>query len=83
VVGDSNTTVEEVLYMTIHASKLTLVHRRDKWLSHSKITVILDYVVDDIIDTEKPKSVTGSTTQCKNMVFLLLWHSPQMEVFKD
>jgi thioredoxin reductase (NADPH) len=68
VVVGGNTAVEEALYMTIHTSKVTLVHRQDKLrcekilqdklLSHPKITVIWDSVVDEIIGTEKPKSVT-------------------------
>ncbi len=70
VVGGGNTAVEEALYLTTHASKVTLIHRRDKLrsekilqdklLKHPKMNVIWDTVVEEILGTETPrKSVTG------------------------
>ncbi len=69
IVGGGNTAVEEALYMTNHASKVTIVHRRDsfraekilqeKLFNHPKITVIWDSVVDEILGTENPKSVNA------------------------
>lgn len=69
VVGGGNTAVEEALYMTNHASKVTLIHRRDKLraekmlsdrlLKHPKIQVIWNHVVEDILGKEDPLSVTG------------------------
>ncbi len=69
VVGGGNTAVEEALFLTNFASKVTLVHRRDalraekvmqdRLLAHPKIEVQWDHVVEDVIGDENPKSVTG------------------------
>jgi len=70
VVGGGNTALEEALYLTNHASKVTLIHRRDAFRgekilqdrisSHDKIKVVWDSVVEMIIGEEKPApSVTG------------------------
>lgn len=73
VVGGGNSAVEESLYMTNHASKVTLVHRRDslraehilqqRLFSHPKINVIWDSVVDEILGTDSPLGVTGVRLQ--------------------
>lgn len=67
VVGGGNTAVEEALFLTTFASKVTLVHRRDelraekilqeRLLNHPKIEVIWDHVVDAIEGDIDPKSV--------------------------
>jgi len=69
VVGGGNAAVEEALFLTKFASKVTLVHRRDslraekllqqKILSHPKIDIIWDSVVKEILGTDNPKGVTG------------------------
>lgn len=69
VVGGGNSAVEEALYMTNHASHVTLVHRRDslraekvlidRLLNHEKISVIWDHVVDEILGEDNPNRVTG------------------------
>ena len=69
VVGGGNTAVEEALFLTKFASKVTLVHRRDslraekllqqKILSHPKTDIIWDSVVKEILGTDNPKGVTG------------------------
>ena len=68
VVGGGNA-VEEALFLTKFASKVTLVHRRDtlraekllqqKILSHPKIDILWDSAVKEVIGTENPKGVTG------------------------
>ena len=61
--------MEEALYLTHHASKVTLIHRRDEFRgerilrdrikNHPKIEVIWDSVVEEIKGDENPNSVTG------------------------
>jgi thioredoxin reductase (NADPH) len=68
VVGGGNTAVEEALYLTNHASQVTIVHRRDHFraerilqerlFKHPKIKVVWDAVVDEICGTENPNKVT-------------------------
>ncbi|MCA1383491.1 MULTISPECIES: thioredoxin-disulfide reductase [Bradyrhizobium] len=68
VVGGGNTAVEEALYLTNHASQVTIVHRRDHFraerilqerlFKHPKIKVIWDAAVDEICGTENPNKVT-------------------------
>ncbi|WP_375310944.1 thioredoxin-disulfide reductase [Bradyrhizobium sp. A5] len=68
VVGGGNTAVEEALYLTNHASQVTIVHRRDHFraerilqerlFKHPKIKVIWDCAVDEICGTENPNKVT-------------------------
>lgn len=70
VVGGGNTALEEALYLTHHASKVTMIHRREAFrgekilqqraLNHPKINVVWDSVVEDIVGDETPAlSVTG------------------------
>ena len=69
VVGGGNTAVEETLYLTNHASKVTLIHRRDtlraekilqdRMLAHPKVTVVWNSVVDEILGADNPPGVTG------------------------
>lgn len=71
VVGGGNTALEEALYLTNFASKVTLIHRRDSFrgekimhervLKHPKISVEWDTVIEEIIGDEQPVlSVTGA-----------------------
>ncbi len=70
VIGGGNTAVEEALFLTNFATKVTLVHRRDelraekilqhRLLNHPKIEVIWDHVVEEILGTEEPLGVTGA-----------------------
>ena len=69
VVGGGNTAVEEALFLTNFASKVTLIHRRDalraekilqdRLFRHPKIEVIWDHAVDEILGTDEPRGVTG------------------------
>jgi thioredoxin reductase (NADPH) len=68
VIGGGNTAVEEALYMTNHASKVTLIHRRDtlraekvlqdRLFKNPKVQVIWNHVVEEIGGTEAPLAVT-------------------------
>lgn len=69
VVGGGNTAVEEALYLTNHAHKVTLVHRRDRLraekilqdrlLNHPKIDMRWNSVVEEILGDTDPPGVTG------------------------
>jgi thioredoxin reductase (NADPH) len=69
VVGGGNTAVEEALYLTHHASHVTVVHRRDKFRAerilqdrlfcNPKISVVWDHAVDEILGGGTPTVVTG------------------------
>lgn len=69
VIGGGNSAVEEALFLTNFASKVTLVHRRDslkaekilqeRLFKHPKVRVIWNHVVDEILGDGMPPSVTG------------------------
>jgi thioredoxin reductase (NADPH) len=69
VVGGGNTAVEEALYLTNHASKVTLVHRRDRLraekilqtrlFNNPKITMVWDSALDEVLGGDEPPTVTG------------------------
>lgn len=69
VVGGGNTAVEEALFLTNFASKVTLVHRRDslraekimqeRLFKHPKISVIWNHEVAEIEGAQNPPGVTG------------------------
>ena len=64
VVGGGNSAVEEALYLTNFASKVTLIHRRntlraekilqERLFKHPKIDVIWDHVVEEFIGSNDP-----------------------------
>jgi len=70
VIGGGNTAVEEALFLTHFATKVTLIHRRDelraekilqnRLFANPKIEVIWDTVVEDYLgNTGFPPSATG------------------------
>lgn len=71
VVGGGNSAVEEALFLTNFASKVTLVHRRDslraekilqeRLFNHPKVEIVWDHVVDEIVGDSDPLGVTGVT----------------------
>ncbi|HXE00659.1 MAG TPA: thioredoxin-disulfide reductase [Hyphomicrobium sp.] len=102
VVGGGNTAVEEALFLTNFANRVTLIHRRDtlrsekilqeRLLKNPKIDVIWDTVVEDIVGTTSPKSVTGiklrnlktgkSSERSADGIFVAIGHAPATELFK-
>lgn len=67
VVGGGNSALEEALYLTKHAKKVYLIHRRgtfradkiiqDKIFSNKKIELVLDSVVEEILADEKVHTI--------------------------
>jgi thioredoxin reductase (NADPH) len=70
VVGGGNTAVGEALYLTNHATRVTLIHRRDqlradkilqaRLFANPKIRVVWDSVVEEILGEGMPPRVTGA-----------------------
>ena len=70
VIGGGNTAVEEALYLTNFAAKVTLIHRRDslraekilqeRLLRHEKIEVLWDHVLEEVLGDDQPPGVTGA-----------------------
>ena len=69
IVGGGNTAVEEAIYLTQHATKVTLIHRRDSFraerimqerlFANPKIAVVWDSVVEEVLGGGQPAGVTG------------------------
>lgn len=69
VLGGGNTAVEEAIFLTNFAKRVTVIHRRDSFraekilqdrlFKNPKIEVIWDTVIDEILGQDDPKSVTG------------------------
>jgi thioredoxin reductase (NADPH) len=69
VVGGGNTAVEEALFLTNFASKVTLIHRRDslraekimqdRLFKHPKITVLWHHELAEVVGAESPLGVEG------------------------
>ncbi|MDU9003127.1 thioredoxin-disulfide reductase [Sedimentitalea todarodis] len=69
VVGGGNTAVEEALFLTNFASKVTLIHRRDelraekilqdRLLKHPKITPLWFHTLEEVTGTDTPLGVEG------------------------
>ena len=69
VIGGGNTAVEEALFLTNFANKVTLVHRRDslraekimqdRLFRNPKVEVFWDHVLDEVLGGDNPRSVTG------------------------
>ncbi len=102
VIGGGNTAVEEALFLTNFASEVILVHRRDelraekvlqkRLFENPKIKVVWDSVLEEVLGTENPKSVTGArlrnvktgeeTEIAVDGIFIAIGHAPATEVFK-
>ena len=69
VVGGGNAAVEEAMFLTKFASKVKLIHRRnklraekmlqEKLKANKKIEIIWDSVVDEVLGDKEPKGVNG------------------------
>jgi thioredoxin reductase (NADPH) len=69
VIGGGNTAVEEALFLTKFATRVTLVHRRDelraekilqeRLFAHERIDVIWNHEVEEVVGAGDPATVTG------------------------
>jgi thioredoxin reductase (NADPH) len=69
VIGGGNAAGEEAIFLTKFATKVTLIHRRDKLraekmlqkklMENKKIEIIWDSILEEVLGNEKPKGVTG------------------------
>ena len=69
VVGGGNTAVEEALFLTNHARRVSVVHRRDelraemilqqRLFANPKIEMVWDHVVDEILGQDDPPGVSA------------------------
>ncbi|HRY24726.1 MAG TPA: thioredoxin-disulfide reductase [Geminicoccaceae bacterium] len=102
VVGGGNTAAEEALYLAQMCEKVTLVHRRDalraekilqdRVFAHPKIEILWDHVVEEVLGSATPKSVTGLRVRhvatgataelAVEGVFIAIGHDPATELFK-
>jgi thioredoxin reductase (NADPH) len=104
VIGGGNSAVEEALYLSNIASHVTLVHRRntlraekvlqDRLFSNSKINIIWNHEVEEILGSIEPNNVTGlklrstvnpTLTETIDIegVFIAIGHSPKTDIFKE
>jgi thioredoxin reductase (NADPH) len=70
VIGGGNTAVEEALFLTNFASKVTVVHRRDHFraekilqdrlFKNPKVEVIWNAALEDVVGDEQPLGVTAA-----------------------
>ncbi len=102
VVGGGNSAVEEALYLGNLARAVTLVHRRDRLraehilqdrlFTHPKITVRWNHVVEEVLASGSPVSVSGvrlrdvRTGLLSDMpadgVFVAIGHDPATALFR-
>lgn len=103
VVGGGNSAVEEALYLTNHAKKVYVVHRgekfkaekilQDRLFKNSKIEVIWNHALEEVIGSENPKSVTAArlkdvvSGEIREMkidgIFIAIGHKPNSDLFKN
>ncbi len=69
VIGGGNTAVEEAIFLTNFASRVTVVHRRDSFraekilqdrlMKNPKVEIVWDHTLEEVVGNADPKSVTG------------------------
>lgn len=70
VIGGGNSAVEEALFLTNFASKVTVIHRRDHFraekilqdrlFKNPKVEVIWNHTLEEVVGDEQPLGVTGA-----------------------
>ena len=103
VVGGGNTAAEEALYLAAFTDKVYLIHRRhslradtvlqQRLLQNRKIVMVWNNLIEEILGTEEPLSVTGlksrnvKTDMRKTLyisgLFVAIGHHPNTELFRN
>ena len=88
VIGGGDSAMEEALFLTRFATKVTLIHRRDEFRAskimldrarkHAKIAFLTDTVVEDVYDPAK-QEVTG--LKLRNTKTEKVWDFPTSAMF--
>jgi len=88
VIGGGDSAMEEALFLTRFATKVTLIHRRDEFRAskimlqrarqHKQIEFLTDTVVDEVLDVGK-KEVTG--LRLRNLKTAKQWELPVSAMF--
>ena len=88
VIGGGDSAMEEAIFLTRFATKVTLIHRRDQFRAskimldrakaNPKIEFLTDTVVDDVLDVSK-KEVTG--LRLRNLKTGESWEMPSSAMF--
>jgi thioredoxin reductase (NADPH) len=88
VIGGGDSAMEEALFLTRFATKVTIIHRRDSFRAskimleraqkHEKIDFLLDTVVEDVYDVHK-QEVTG--LKLRNVKTNKVWDFPASALF--
>jgi thioredoxin reductase (NADPH) len=88
VIGGGDSAMEEALFLTRFAAKVTIIHRRDEFRAskimldrarqHDKIAFLTDTVVDDVLDPSK-QEVTG--LRLRNLKSGEQWDFPTSAMF--
>jgi thioredoxin reductase (NADPH) len=98
VVGGGDTALEEALFLTKFAQEVTLIHRRDSFrgskimqdrvLSHDKIKVKWNCVVDEILGESHVEGIVLKSVQSGEKetlpldgVFIAIGHKPNTDIF--
>jgi thioredoxin reductase (NADPH) len=85
VIGGGNTAVEEALYLSNIASKVTVVHRRDKFRSEK---ILSDKLIEKSktgnVQIDIKSSQDGSVKQLDvHGVFIAIGHTPNTSIFEN
>ena len=94
VVGGGNTAVEEALFLTNFASRVTVIHRRSEFraerilqerlFKHPKVEVKWNTELADVTGKQMPPSVTGATeTVDVDGIFIAIGHTPATAIFRE